>query len=106
MQPDLHYNGGFIRAARVALLARAAGMEIALHNPETGPRQADFLQFVAWAPNLVGYQELHGEKSKQRVTWYAPLIEPQDGKFRIPTGPGIGITIDPDFIKKATIVTL
>ncbi len=106
VQPDLHYNGGFIRAARVALLARGAGMEIAPHNPETGPREADFLQFVAWAPNLVGYQELHGEKSKQRVTWYEPLIEPQNGKFTIPTGPGIGITIDPDFIRKATAVTL
>src|SRR6185436_18534932 len=32
VQPDLNYNGGFIRAARVARMARKAGMKIVNHN--------------------------------------------------------------------------
>src|ERR1035437_2749974 len=34
VQPDLNYNGGFIRAARVARMARQANMWICPHNTQ------------------------------------------------------------------------
>ena len=36
VQPDLNYNGGFIRAARVARMARKQNMWICPHNTQTG----------------------------------------------------------------------
>ena len=36
VQPDLNYNGAFIRAARVARMARKASMWICPHDTQTG----------------------------------------------------------------------
>ena len=36
VQPDLNYNGGFTRAARVARMARKENMWICPHNTQTG----------------------------------------------------------------------
>src|SRR5438477_2267783 len=36
VQPDMNYNGGLIRAKRVALLAEKLGKTIVPHNTQTG----------------------------------------------------------------------
>lgn len=100
VQPDIFYNGGFIRTARVALAAQAQGLSIAPHNPRTGAREAHLLQFVAWAENLTGFQEYRAD-TKDTDKWYSPHIELKDGKLLTPKGAGLGITIDPDYLRKA-----
>jgi L-alanine-DL-glutamate epimerase-like enolase superfamily enzyme len=40
VQPDVNYNGGFVRTARVARLAAAAGLPVTPHSPHTGPNAA------------------------------------------------------------------
>ena len=105
VQPDIYYNGGFVRTRLVALLAHAAGLGCAPHNPKVGAEEAHLLQFVAAVPNLVGYQEYHVDSQPTRG-WYSPEIVVRNGIVPVPTGPGLGIEIDPAAVRRAEVLRL
>jgi L-alanine-DL-glutamate epimerase-like enolase superfamily enzyme len=106
VQPDLNYNGGFIRAARVARMARKAGMWICPHNTQTGAASVNILHFAATTPNVGPYMEYARRAAPKKESWYTPNFEVKNGVISVPTGPGLGLEFDPDFVKKATVVRL
>ncbi len=93
VQPDLHYNGGFIRAARVARMAAQAGMKIVPHMSGEGTGCIDVLQFTSFTPNMGPFQEYKGN-IEQTGQWYDPPLRLKDGAINVPTGPGLGIVAD------------
>src|SRR5579863_4532741 len=103
-QPDLSYNGGFIRAARVARMARKAGLWICPHNTQTGAASVNILHFAATTPNIGPFMEYVWRKPAKKESWYAPNFNIKNGVIPVPTGPGMGLEFDPDFLKKATVV--
>lgn len=105
-QPDLNYNGGFIRAARVARMARKAGMWICPHNTQTGAASVNILQFAATTPNIGPFMEYVWRAPAKKEAWYAPNFEIRNGVIPVPTGPGMGLEFDPDYLKKAATVRL
>jgi L-alanine-DL-glutamate epimerase-like enolase superfamily enzyme len=104
VQPDLNYNGGFIRAARVARMARKAGLWICPHNTQTGPASVNILNFAASTPNVGPYMEYVWRAPQKKESWYTPSFEIRNGVIPTPTTSGIGVDFDPDFLKKATLV--
>jgi L-alanine-DL-glutamate epimerase-like enolase superfamily enzyme len=106
VQPDLNYNGGFTRAARVARMARKAGMWICPHNTQTGAASVNILQFAASTPNIGPYMEYVHRSEAKKETWYAPNFAIRNGVIPLPAGPGMGLQFDPDFLKKATVIKL
>jgi L-alanine-DL-glutamate epimerase-like enolase superfamily enzyme len=106
VQPDLNYNGGFIRAARVARMARQANMTIVPHNTQTGASATNILQFASCTPNIGKYMEFPNRGPVKRQSWYSPQFEIRNGEVQVPAGPGLGIEFDPDFMKKARKVDL
>jgi len=104
VQPDLNYNGGFIRAARVARMARKANMWICPHNTQTGAASVNILHFAASTPNIGPYMEYVSRGPAKKESWYAPNFEIRNGVIPLPAGPGLGLEFDPEFIKKAAIV--
>lgn len=104
VQPDVNYNGGFIRTTRVARLAAAARMDITPHAPQPGIHAASMLHFASATPNLGRFQEFRAEYQKPE-SWFRPNMEVRNSLVKVPTGPGLGLTIDPDFLKKAEQVT-
>jgi L-alanine-DL-glutamate epimerase-like enolase superfamily enzyme len=104
VQPDLNYNGGFIRAARVARMARKAGLWICPHNTQTGPASVNILNFAASTPNIGPYMEYVWRAPQKKESWYTPSFEIRNGVIPTPTTPGIGVDFDPDFVKKAALV--
>jgi L-alanine-DL-glutamate epimerase-like enolase superfamily enzyme len=101
LQPDLMYNGGLLRALEVARYAERHGLKgIAPHNPKTGAGQAHFLQFAACVPNLFGFQEYHVSQPEAEP-WSSERFAVRNGKLTLPDGPGLGVTFDPDMLKKA-----
>jgi L-alanine-DL-glutamate epimerase-like enolase superfamily enzyme len=106
VQPDLNYNGGFIRAARVARMARKANMWICPHNTQTGAASVNILQFAATTPNIGPYMEYVWRNPPRKESWYAPNFEIKNGVIPAPTGPGMGLEFDPDFVKTATVIKL
>lgn len=93
LQPDLYYNGGFIRCLRVARLAAQNGLEVAPHSPKTDPLAAAMLHYTSVIPNLVGFQEVAGYKDPGS-DFYTPPFDYFGGSLKVPEGPGLGVEYD------------
>ena len=106
VQPDLNYNGGFIRAARVARMARKANLWICPHNTQTGAASVNILNFAATTPNIGPFMEYVWRAPQKPESWYAPNFEIRNGVIPLPPGPGLGLEFDPEFVRKATVVKL
>ncbi len=104
VQPDMNYNGGLIRAKRVARMAEKLGKTIVPHNTQTGATSVNILQFASCTTNTGPYMEYPWRAPQQKPTWYTPDFRIVDGKIKVPNTPGMGIEFDPDYLKGATIV--
>lgn len=104
VQPDINYNGGLIRAIRVAKMAEKLGMTIVPHNTQTGMASVNILQFSSCVKNIGPHMEYPWRTSQRADATYAPNFTIKDGKIQIPTGPGMGIEIDPEYLKTAEVV--
>ncbi|MEM1253565.1 MAG: mandelate racemase/muconate lactonizing enzyme family protein [Cyanobacteria bacterium P01_H01_bin.21] len=98
LQPDLVYNGGFIRTLRVAQVAAQAGIPVTIHNARLGFDSLYMAQFASFLPGV--FQEYNARPEKP-PKWFSPALAIKGGKLQIPEGPGLGIEIDPDFLRKA-----
>lgn len=105
VQPDLHYGGGFIRATQVARMAAAAGMPVIPHMSGGGLGYLDVVHFASFTPNIGPFMEFKGNTDLP-VHCPTSSLQPENGIVRCPDGPGFGVTIDPDFVKKCQPVTL
>jgi L-alanine-DL-glutamate epimerase-like enolase superfamily enzyme len=99
IQPDLHYFGGYIRCTKVARMAAAAGMPCTLHLSESGFAYLNVLHFASYVADPGPFQEFKGETGIPFTCDTSPLTC-KDGVVRCPSGPGFGIVIDPDYVKK------
>ncbi|HYO80449.1 MAG TPA: mandelate racemase/muconate lactonizing enzyme family protein [Bryobacteraceae bacterium] len=105
VQPDLNYNGGFIRAARVARMARKFGIPIVPHNTQTGAAGVKILQFASAIPNAGEYMEYPWRSSRPPEPWYTPNLVVRNGRITVPTGPGLGVDFDPSYLASAQVLT-
>ena len=106
VQPDLNYNGGFIRAARVARMARKANLWICPHNTQTGAASVNILNFAATTPNIGPFMEYVWRAPQKPESWYSPNFEIRNGVIPLPPGPGLGLEFDPEFVRKAAVVKI
>ncbi|HWA84938.1 MAG TPA: mandelate racemase/muconate lactonizing enzyme family protein [Opitutus sp.] len=104
VQPDINYNGGLIRAKRVARIAERLGKTIVPHNTQTGVTSVNILQFAACTTNIGPFMEYPWRAPQKKPTWYTPDFKITDGKIRLPTTPGLGVEIDPDYLAKSRLV--
>jgi L-alanine-DL-glutamate epimerase-like enolase superfamily enzyme len=104
VQPDLNYNGGFTRAARVARMARKHNLWICPHNTQTGAASVNILQFAATTPNIGPYMEYVWRAPQKKESWFTPNFEIRNGVIPVPTGPGLGLEFDQEYLKKATLI--
>ena len=104
VQPDINYNGGLIRAKRVARIAERLGKTIVPHNTQTGATSVNILQFASCTKNATPFMEYPWRAPQKTPAWYKPDFKIVDGKIRVPTAPGMGLEIDPDYLAKATVI--
>jgi L-alanine-DL-glutamate epimerase-like enolase superfamily enzyme len=108
VQPDVVYNGGFVRTLRVARLAATAGLDASYHSPTSDLATAYMLHLSAVTPNLGRFQEFLDDapvgRSAQTESWYSPNFAVRGGVVEVPTGAGLGVTIDPALLRRARIV--
>jgi L-alanine-DL-glutamate epimerase-like enolase superfamily enzyme len=103
-QPDINYNGGLIRARRVARIAERLGRTIVPHNTQTGQTSVNILQFASCTKNAEPFMEYPWRAPQKDPGWYKPDFKIVDGKIKVPTAPGMGLEIDPAYLKEATVI--
>ncbi|HEV3485965.1 MAG TPA: mandelate racemase/muconate lactonizing enzyme family protein, partial [Vicinamibacterales bacterium] len=101
VQPDLFYFGGFVRSIRVARMAEAAGMPCTPHMSGGGLGYLYVAHFASCVPNAGPFQEYKGEDDSLPVGSDTSTLTCVNGTLKVPTGPGLGVTIDPAFVKAA-----
>lgn len=105
VQPDNYYFGGMIRSMKVARMAQAFGKECTPHMSGGGLGYLYMIHFVSALPNATAHHEFKGLNTHVDFECKTSSLIVVDGKIKVPTGPGLGVDIDPDFIKKHTVVT-
>jgi L-alanine-DL-glutamate epimerase-like enolase superfamily enzyme len=101
VQPDMMYNGGIIRAMRVARVADEAGICVTPHSPKHNPELATLIHFASVVHNTGPFMEFPAREVRYD-DWYEPKFTIQEGGFiKVPAGPGLGIDYDPDVWERA-----
>jgi L-alanine-DL-glutamate epimerase-like enolase superfamily enzyme len=100
IQPDLSRCGGLTVARRVAELAEEAGIDLVPHSWLTHLLTGYSLQLIATLPRA-RFVEFNVSQSAltRGVTRGTPFHLEADGTVLIPDAPGVGVEVDPDFIR-------
>lgn len=105
LQPDLFYFGGMIRSMQVARMVDAAGLKITPHISEGGIGFLYMLHMVAVCPAAHEFHEFKLFEAKDANGTIIPYqskadrFESHGGVIKAPKGAGLGITIDPAYVK-------
>lgn len=105
VQPDTYYFGGFIRSMKVARMADAFGKTCVPHMSGGALGYVYNTHFVSVLPNAGAHHEFKGYRTHVPFTCPTASLKVEDGKITVPSGPGLGIDIDPDFIASHVAVT-
>lgn len=105
VQPDQFYFGGMIRSMKVARMAEAFGKICTPHMSGGGLGYLYMMHFVSAIPNAGKYHEFKGfSEDLPFESKTSFLSSSENGVLKVPTGPGLGIDIDPGFIRKHQVV--
>ena len=98
IQPDITHFGGILNTKKLAAWAEAYYMLIAPHNVGGPISTAAALHLAACTPNFK-IQEHFNDFAEAYVKEAAPgNPEIADGYFALPSGPGLGVTLDEDVV--------
>jgi len=104
VQPDNYYFGGMIRSMQVARMAQAFGKACTPHMSGGGLGYLYMIHFVSALANAAPHHEFKGLNTNVKFECKTSPLKVVDGKITVPTGPGLGVDIDPDFINKHEVV--
>ncbi len=102
VQPDHYYFGGLIRSLKVARMGHAMG-KLCIPHLSGGFGFIYMLHLVSAMPNAGPHIEFKGY-TNMPIECPTSSLRVEDGKIKVPTGPGIGVEIDPDYIRKHQVV--
>lgn len=105
VQPDMFYFGGMIRSMKVARMAKAMGKECTPHISGSGMGYLYMMHFVSAIENAGPYHEFKGFNNELPFVCPTSRLESIEGVVEVPSGPGLGIELDPAYISKHKIVT-
>lgn len=103
VQPDVYYFGGMIRSMKVARMAEAFGKTCTPHI-SGGLGYLYMMHFISAVPNAGAFHEFKGDSKGIPFECTTSSLKISNGVMKVPSGPGSGINIDPDFIKKHEVV--
>jgi L-alanine-DL-glutamate epimerase-like enolase superfamily enzyme len=105
VQPDNYYFGGMIRSMKVARMAAAFGKKCTPHMSGGGLGFLYMMHFVSTLPNAMPHHEFKGLKTNVQFQCKTSSLKVVDGKMKVPTGPGLGLEIDPGYVAKHQPIT-
>lgn len=105
IQPDLSHAGGITENKKIASMAEAYDVALAPHCPLGPIALAACLQLDATCHNAVIQEQslgIHYNKENDILDYIKDrsVFEYKDGYAKIPQGPGLGIEIDEEYVRK------
>jgi len=104
VQPDTNYFGGMIRSMKVALMANALGKKCTPHMSGGDLGFLYMMHFVSVLPNALHYHEFKGFKTDIIFECKTSPLQSENGLVKVPTGPGLGVDIDPELMNKYKVI--
>ncbi len=100
IQPDITHCGGILATKKLAAWAEAYYMLVAPHNVGGPVATAAALHLAACTPNFKIQEHFNdfADAWVQGAATGLPPVDPADGCFALPQGPGLGIRLDEEFI--------
>ena len=98
VQADLTHFGGFLSMKRLAGWADAYGVLLAPHNVCGPVGTAANVHLAVGTPNYKVLEHFNdfADPWVAELVDRAPTVDPADGCFALPTGPGLGVRLDRD----------
>jgi len=100
VQPDMFYFGGMIRSMKVAQMAHAEGLSCIPHISGSGLGYLYMMHFVSAIPNAGPFHEFKGFNKNIPLECKTSTLTSAGGVVTVPSGPGLGVDLDPDYISK------
>jgi L-alanine-DL-glutamate epimerase-like enolase superfamily enzyme len=100
VQPDSYYFGGLIRCMKVGRMAAAFGKSIVPHMSGGGLGFLYNIHLVSVLPNAGAHHEFKGLDTQVRFECKTSSLKVVGGRIKVPTGPGSGVELEPEFIRK------
>ena len=104
VQPDTNYFGGMIRSMKVALMANALGKKCTPHMSGGDLGFLYMMHFVSALPNALPHHEFKGFRTGVSFECKTSPLQSVNGMVKVPTGPGLGVELDPEFVRKHQVV--
>jgi galactonate dehydratase len=103
IHPDISFAGGFSGCRRIADYAQLNRVPMALHNVGSLVRTYASVHLAASIPNFYRCESRlgHAERIVENMVVGKPQLI-KNSMFMLPEGPGLGLEIDPDFMRKHT----
>ncbi|MCG6187415.1 mandelate racemase/muconate lactonizing enzyme family protein [Maribellus maritimus] len=104
VQPDIFYFGGMLRSMKVARMADASGKICVPHISGSGLGYLYMMHFVSAIPNAGPFHEFKGFNREIPLECKTSDLKSNEGVVKVPSGPGLGVEVDPEFIGKHKLV--
>jgi L-alanine-DL-glutamate epimerase-like enolase superfamily enzyme len=101
VQPDVTKVGGISEERRIAWMAQDYGVQFVPHGWNTAVGLAADLHLASAVPNTQFVEYLTGSPFIDEITVGGWKLD-AEGMLNVPTGPGLGLELDPDQVEKYT----
>lgn len=99
-RPDMFYFGGMIRSVKVARMAQVAGFTCVPHISGSGLGYLYALHYISAIDNAGDFHPNSRAARTIPLECRTSSLQVENGQVTVPTGPGLGVDVDPDFIAK------
>lgn len=105
VQPDVCYIGGVTRMLKVARMAEEAGLKVTPHSANHSMVTLFTLHIMGALKNAGAYVE-YSIEGEDYYPWerglFRSYLDVKDGMVQIPSEPGWGLEVNPDWLAKAS----
>lgn len=94
VQPDVVHAGGILECKKIAAIAEAHSIEVALHNPQSEVSTLASLHVDACTPNCVIQEMAERREAWIKELFYGGAVVIKDGYAALPDKPGLGVDLN------------
>lgn len=101
---DPVWNGGIAETRKIAAMAEAFGVPLVLHNVAGPICHAACMHLGAHIPNLFFVESVRAFYRSYFDVLSDITVEVTDGHLNLPSGPGLGVSLKPDALKRDDLI--